>query len=259
MQPQYKAKRRNSKSNTKGVDSDAINSSTTEHTINETEKVPETFSSNIFRKYSVKVEESQEVDSTSSPILGTPENNMAFTLQPDIGTEQAYYLLQASDEIKKLCGLKSVNLYMLAPHLLEKVEELCPGKIIKASILNGLTEDGIEFLHLQKHTRDNSSERAKQWADSMDSAVQKAFNLFIELSTDLQHNRYDCFEISTSELEPASIDEFGDYETLMASYFDDRVIDSIDHPVIEKLKSSTNERASAAGQGRRKRRSLRAA
>jgi hypothetical protein len=85
--------------------------------------------------------------------------------------------------------------------------------------------------------RQPNDSRQDAWADSAIAASALAEARWLRLNANMKAGAYDVFEATAALPEPVWPEE--SFEALFQLAFRDRVIPSIDHPVIQKLKGIT--------------------
>jgi hypothetical protein len=108
-----------------------------------------------------------------------------------------------------------------------------PDDVVHFELVTAINRHGTVFLW---PLRKPNSSRQDTWADSAITACQLAETRWLRITANMHAGAYDVFEAAGQLPEPEWPEE--SFKALFHLALKDRVIDSIDHPVIRKLKGA---------------------
>ena len=119
--------------------------------------------------------------------------------------------------------------YVVHPNLAADL----PDDVRHFILMTAINRYGAVFLW---PLREPNTSRRDSWADSALAAASRSETHWLRLNANMRASAYDVFEATAKLLEPEWPD--ATFEQLFKLAFRDRVIESIDHPVIRQLKGA---------------------
>jgi hypothetical protein len=133
------------------------------------------------------------------------------------------------DQVSMIVLKEEGESYVVNPNLAADL----PDDVTHFTLATAINRHGTVFLW---PLREPNSSRQDSWADSNLAACARAETHWLRLNANMRAGAYDVFEATAKLLEPEWPD--ATFEQLFQLAFRDRVIDSIDHPVIRQLKGA---------------------
>jgi hypothetical protein len=118
--------------------------------------------------------------------------------------------------------------YLVDPSLWSEM----PGEIIPKALFVAINRQGVVFLWPVKLPREDG--RQDGWGRSAIQAAQMATNAWVRIAANMSLGAYEVYQ-ATGDLPEPTWPEV-DFKRLLEIAFKDRFIQSLDHPVIRKLK-----------------------
>ena len=118
--------------------------------------------------------------------------------------------------------------YLVESHLWSEI----PDEITPKVFFTSINRQGVCFLYPVKLPGEDG--RIDTWNQSAMEAIQRAMKNWVRVSSNMSLGGYDVFEATGIQQEPQWPDL--DLESLIQIAFKGRIINSMDHPVIQRLK-----------------------
>jgi hypothetical protein len=151
----------------------------------------------------------------------TPDKSWFVRVHP----EMAYRVQTAVVELRE-----EREIYLIVPKLRP---DLATEPTLKPKLLaTGINRQGVVFLWAVNLPR--SDGRVDHWSRSALEAVERAVRSWVRISPNMSLGAYDVFE-ANSQLSDPEWPEISFHELLRVA-FKDRLIDSLDHPVLRRLR-----------------------
>jgi len=157
-----------------------------------------------------------------SIVLGRPSKNEALKLSPDGGMEFAGIIRRLEDENGNFAG---EEFYPVTADLQESLYDSI--RLVRIHI--GITEHGKHFAMMQKLPGfDGYSD---SWVESMAEAVELAMSGWVRVGTDFGKKSYVVTKVSLNKRPQ----KFMDQNQAIGELLEDKVISSLEHPVVQEL------------------------
>jgi hypothetical protein len=146
--------------------------------------------------------------------------------------QQAYVRVRSGDEWKFTCAILQLRedgeCYLVVPGLFQELVQEVRPKLLYAAI----TRDGTPFLWPVNLPGDDG--RLDAWSQSAHTAAKYAETDWIRIVANRNAGAYDVMQARNLKDEPAWPDM--SLEDLVLMAFRGRMIDSIDHPIVKRLR-----------------------
>ncbi|HMQ14578.1 MAG TPA: hypothetical protein PKC49_01270 [Phycisphaerae bacterium] len=140
-----------------------------------------------------------------------------------VHSDDSYRLQTAVLELKE-----EREVYLIAPELWPEL----PGELKPVVLFTAVNRQGVTFLWPVKLPGEDG--RVDEWNRSALEAADHATSRWIRMKANMSLGAYEIFEATGDLPEPQWPD--ADFTTLLRTGFRTRFIDSIDHPVIRRLR-----------------------
>jgi hypothetical protein len=140
--------------------------------------------------------------------------------------DQAYRLTSAIIELKD-----DREVYLVLPHIAHEL----PGECSSVVLHTGINRQGVVFLWPVKLPTPDG--RINQWHRSAAEAAERAMTAWLRVKADMALGAYAMFAASSTIPDP--IWPTHSFKDLLKIGFRDRLVDSLDHPVIRRLRGET--------------------
>jgi hypothetical protein len=156
--------------------------------------------------------------------IRTPDKTWFIRTHPN----PAYQLLVCMLEVQ---SKNRRDIYVLGPRLGRALEKLGQKAVRRRLLMTAITRDGLHFLWPMGVKREDG--REDNWGDSAREAAKLARENWIQVQADQTRQRYKV-EIATADMgQPLWTDL--SFDELLRIGCKDKFIDSLTHPVIQKL------------------------
>jgi len=140
--------------------------------------------------------------------------------------DQAYRLTSAIIELKD-----DREVYLVLPHIAHEL----PGECSSVVLHTGINRQGVVFLWPVKLPTPDG--RINEWHRSAAEAAERAMTAWLRVKADMALGAYAMFAASSTIPDP--IWPTHSFKDLLKIGFRDRLVDSLDHPVIRRLRGET--------------------
>jgi hypothetical protein len=151
-----------------------------------------------------------------------PNNQDFVRVHPD----EAYRLTAAIIELKD-----DREVYLVLPHVAHQL----PGECSPVALYTAINRQGATFLWPVKLPRPDG--KVNEWHRSAAEAAARAVKCWLRVKADMALGAYAMFEASSTIPEP--IWPTATLKELLKIGFRDRLVDSLDHPVIKRLRGES--------------------
>jgi hypothetical protein len=151
-----------------------------------------------------------------------PNNQDFVRVHPD----EAYRLTAAIIELKD-----DREVYLVLPHVAHQL----PGECSPVVLYTAINRQGTTFLWPVKLPRPDG--KVNEWHRSAAEAAARAMKCWLRVKADMALGAYAMFEASSTIPEP--IWPTATLKELLKIGFRDRLVDSLDHPVIKRLRGES--------------------
>jgi hypothetical protein len=151
-----------------------------------------------------------------------PNNQDFVRVHPD----EAYRLTAAIIELKD-----DREVYLVLPHVAHQL----PGECSPVVLYTAINRQGATFLWPVKLPRPDG--KINEWHRSAAEAAARAMKCWLRAKADMALGAYAMFEASSTIPEP--IWPTATLKELLKIGFRDRLVDSLDHPVIKRLRGES--------------------
>ena len=150
-------------------------------------------------------------------------NNQDFI---KVHQDEGYRLNSAIIELKD-----DREVYLVLPTVAHQL----PGEVSPVTLYTGINRQGVVFLWPVKlPTADG---RQNEWHRSAREAAERAMTRWLRIKADMSLGAYAMYEASATIPEPIWPDYT--FKQLLQIGFRDRLVDSVDHPVIKRLRGES--------------------
>ena len=139
---------------------------------------------------------------------------------------EAYRLTSAIIELKD-----DREVYLVLPLVAHQL----PGEVSPVTLYTGINRQGVVFLWPVKLP--SSDGRQNEWHRSAREAAERAMIRWLRIKADMALGAYAMYEASSTIPEPIWPDYT--FKQLLQIGFRDRLVDSVDHPVIKRLRGES--------------------
>ena len=139
--------------------------------------------------------------------------------------DEAYRLSTAVLELKE-----DRETYLVDPSLLSEL----PGEVVPMTLFTAINRQDVLFLWPVRLP--GESGRINEWHRSAAEAAGRARDQWIRVAANMSLGAYEVF-VATGDL-PGPVWPDKEFEELLKIAFQDRFIDSMDHPVVQRLRGA---------------------
>jgi hypothetical protein len=170
-------------------------------------------------------EEAGLVQAIVSVDIRTPDKTWFIMVHPDQKYQLPVSVLEMQDKNRR-------DTYILSPRLGRALEKLGEKAVRRRLLVTAITRDGHHFLWSMGLKQEDG--REDNWGDSARQAAKLARQSWIRVSADMKHGCYKVLEATADMGQPKWTDL--SFDELLRIAVKDKYIDSLDHPVIKKLR-----------------------